>query len=270
VEILKVHGDGGRLSLDPERNTAGVAALQLLRALGTNEGVTLELWKDLPLGSGLGSSAASAAAAAVAVNELFGNPFDRRDLVPFAMESERVACGSAHADNVAPAILGGFVLTRSYHPLDLVQLPVTIPLFCTVITPDVELRTEDARRLLKPHLPLEDAVTQFGNIAGLITALLTSDFDLLGRSLADVIIEPQRRILIPAFEEIRSAARAAGAPWCNISGSGPSLFAFLQSPEAAERVGGSMAEVFTRHGIKSRWYASPLNREGTKVVTRVV
>ncbi|MFA6034084.1 MAG: homoserine kinase, partial [Myxococcota bacterium] len=175
VTIESIEGDGGKLPWQAERNTAGVPVLRFLEQTGITEGVSIRLRKMMPLGSGLGSSAASAAAAAFAVNELFDRPLSPGELVPFALEGERVACGTAHADNAAPSLLGGFVLIRNYSPLDLVRISAPAELWAAVIHPDIEVRTEDARRILKKRVFLKDAVTQWGNTAGLIAGLLMSD-----------------------------------------------------------------------------------------------
>src|SRR5690606_34429759 len=168
VHIRSIDGDGGRLPREVEKNTAGVAVVAFLKALGQDAGVDIVLKKHLPLGSGMGSSAASSVAALVGINRLMGEPFERKDLLPFAMEAERIACGSAHADNVAPALLGGFVLIRGYDPLDVVSIPTPENLHCTLIHPHVELNTKDSRQVLRMNVPLRDAVTQWGNIAGLV------------------------------------------------------------------------------------------------------
>ncbi len=148
INVIAIHGDQGRLPLDATKNTASVAVSSLLSALGSHQGVDIELFKKLPLGSGMGSSAASGVAALVAMNHLLGNPLMRKELVHHAMESERIACGSAHADNVAPCLMGGFVLVRDYHPLDIIKIPVAHDLFCTLVHPHLELKTEDSRRVL--------------------------------------------------------------------------------------------------------------------------
>jgi len=265
VVMKGITGDNGRLSLDAEKNTASVAVLHYLKRINSTQGVEITLHKKLPLGSGMGSSAASAAAALAAVNALFGEPFTREELVASGMEGERVACGTPHADNVGPSIVGGFLLIRSYKPLDVVKLPTPSGLYCTVINPAVEVRTEEARRILPREVPLADAVTQFGNIAGLIAALLTSDLALLSRSLTDVLVEPRRSSLIPGFDEAVEAAKSAGALNCNISGSGPSLFAFSTSQSDAEAIGTAMEKAFQCEGLESRWYASAVDGMGASV-----
>jgi len=266
IKVTAIHGDGGRLPLEANKNTASVAVHSLLKELGSNQGVDIELFKNLPLGSGMGSSAASGAAALVAMNHLLGNPLTREELVHHAMESERVACGSAHADNVAPCILGGFVLVREYEPLDLIKIPVTQNLFCTLVHPHLELKTEDSRRVLKPTLPLKDAITQSGNIAGLMLGLLKPDLDLIGRSLKDVIAEPIRSAFIPGFDQLRKQAIDAGALGFGISGSGPTVFAISVSKEKAQAAGEIIKHQFLKYQLDSDVFVSKINMEGARIV----
>jgi homoserine kinase len=261
VRVASVTGDGGRLPTDA-RNTAAVAVDGFLESIGRPFGAEISLEKGMPLSSGLGSSAASAVAAVTAANILAGSPRTARDLLPFTMEAERVACGSAHADNVAPALLGGFVLIRSYEPLDVVRLPVPRGLSCAVAHPHTELRTEDARRVLKKEIRLKDAIRQWGNLAALVAALYNGDLALLGRSLQDVVAEPARSLLIPGFDGVKAAALAAGALGCSISGSGPSVFALCSSAEDARRVGAAMAAAFTEAGLESDLFLSAVNTQG--------
>ncbi|MBI5524904.1 MAG: homoserine kinase [Deltaproteobacteria bacterium] len=263
VRIASIDGDGGALPREAQKNTAGVAALGLLSHVGSPAGVEIELRKRMPLGSGLGSSAASAAAAAVAVNELLGRPLNREALLPFCMEAERTACGAAHADNAAPALLGGFVLIRSCHPLDIVRIPVPEELACAVVHPHIEIRTEDARMILRNKITMKEAITQWGNTAGLIAGLTTGDYDLIGRSLNDVVIEPVRAILIPGFHRVKEAAAGAGALGCSISGSGPSIFALARGVESARKAGGAMSDVYREMGVECDLYVSEINRDGT-------
>jgi len=266
IKVTAIHGDGGRLPLEANKNTASVAVQSLLKELGSNQGVDIELFKNLPLGSGMGSSAASGAAALVAMNHLLGNPLTREELVHHAMESERVACGSAHADNVAPCILGGFVLVREYEPLDLIKIPVTQNLFCTLVHPHLELKTEDSRRVLKPTLPLKDAITQSGNIAGLMLGLLKPDLDLIGRSLKDVIAEPIRSAFIPGFDQLRKEAIDAGALGFGISGSGPTVFAISVSKEKAQAAGEIIKQQFLKYQLESDVFVSQINMQGARIV----
>lgn len=261
VTVVSISGDGGRLPRDA-RNTAAVAAKGFLQRIGNPFGVEISLEKRMPLSSGLGSSAASAVAAVYGANLLAGSPLAVRELLPFTMEAERAACGTAHADNVAPSLLGGFALIRSYSPLDVVQLPVPAGLACAVVHPHTEVRTEDARRILKKEIRLSDAVHQWGNLAALVAALFNGDLALLGRSLEDVVAEPARSILIPGFAAVKSAALASGALGCSISGSGPSVFALCSSQEAAAAAGKAMVDAFAGAGLQSDLYLSSVNTRG--------
>lgn len=266
IIITKITGDQGRLPLDSNLNTAGVAVAAFLKAINSTQGVEMEVHKKLPLGSGMGSSAASSVAALVAINALMNEPFTREQLLPFAMEAERVACGSAHADNVAPSLLGGFVLIRGYDPLDVAKIPVPDKLFCTLVHPHLELKTEDSRRVLKPTIPLKEAITQWGNIAGLVVGLMKPDYELIGRSLKDVIAEPIRSVLIPGFYNIKAEAAKAGALGCGISGSGPTIFSLSTDRETAQKVGESIQKEFERLHLKSEVYVSKINETGAKII----
>lgn len=263
IVITEITGDEGRLPLEVNKNTAGIAIQKYLEHIGKPEqGFSLALHKDMPLGSGLGSSAASAVAGVFAANELMGRPLTQKELLPFAMEGERVACGSAHADNVGPSLLGGFVIIRSYQPLDIIQVQVPSDLFATIVHPQVEVNTKDARSILEREIQLSKTIQQMGNVAGLVAGLLLPDFDLIGRSLEDVMIEPIRSILIPQFNEVKAVALSAGALGCSISGSGPSLFALSRGRETAERVAVAMAAAFKEVDIDSEAYVSGINQKG--------
>ncbi|RYC68967.1 homoserine kinase [Spirosoma sordidisoli] len=267
VTITDIIGDDGRLPREAHRNTAGIAIQSYLQHIGrTDVGVDAVLYKQMPLGSGLGSSAASAVAGVFAINELLDRPLTTRQLIPFAMEGERIACGSAHADNVGPSLLGGFVVVRSYQPLDVIRIDTTANLFCTLVHPDIEVNTKDARFILKNEVSLKNTITQMGNVAGLIAGLMTPDYDLISRSLVDVIIEPVRAILIPEFNEAKQAALESGALGCSISGSGPSMFALSRDAETASRVGAAMQQAFLGVGITSEAYISEINRQGPRVI----
>lgn len=268
VRITDIIGDEGRLPREASRNTAGIAIQTYLRHINRLDvGLDVVLHKQMPLGSGLGSSAASAVAGVYAVNELLGRPLPTMKLLPFAMEGERIACGSAHADNVGPSLLGGFVVVRSYQPLDVIRIETPASLYCTLVHPDIEVNTKDARFILKNEVSLKNTITQMGNVAGLIAGLMTPDYDLISRSLVDVIIEPVRAILIPEFNEAKQAALENGALGCSISGSGPSMFALSRDIQTAERVGAAMQQAFLSVGITSEAYISQINRQGPKVLS---
>lgn len=254
------------LPMRAEKNVAGVAAMALLQELGSDQGVEMEIYKRIKPGSGIGSSAASSAGAAFGVNALLGNPFQAKELVPFAMAGEKVASGTAHADNVAPAILGGFVLVRSYDPLDVISIPAPESLYATVIHPQIEVKTSDARRILKPDVPLSKAIRQWGNVAGLIAGLHQGDYELIGRSLEDVIIEPIRSILIPGFDKVKKAAMQAGALGCSISGSGPSVFALSRSEEDALAAKEAISEQYTKFGIDFEIHVSRVAPQGARIM----
>lgn len=267
VTISKIEGDGGLLPKQSDKNTASVAASQLLLSLNLDRGVEIELQKNLPLGSGMGSSAASAVAALVAVNALAGNPYSKKELVVFALESERVACGSAHADNIAPSLLGGFVLVRSYNPLDIISIPFPENLCCVLVHPDIELKTKDARQLLKSTVPLRDAVQQWGNTAGLVAGLMKNDEELIGRAMHDLVAEPARALLIPGYDSVKAAAKVAGAIGAGISGSGPTMFALCNTLKVAEQTGIAIMDAFKKVGLTSQQYISKLNQEGAHVLS---
>ena len=266
VHITDISGDEGRLSRLAHENTAGVAALQLLQHIGSKQGIGIKLYKKMPLGSGMGSSAASAVAAAVAVNILLGSPLSKTELLPFALEGERLACGSAHADNAAPSLLGGFVLIRSYQPLDVIRLAVPDELYCCIIHPHIEVQTRDARDILRKKIDMKQAILQWGNMGGLIAGLFTSDYELIGRSLHDEIVEPVRSLLIPGFAKVKQAALSSGALGCSISGSGPSVFALCRGERAAHSAAEAMSIAFASEGIGSETYVSVVNKNGAEQV----
>jgi homoserine kinase len=267
IQIKKILGDNGRLSLDIRKNTLGVAVQSLANYLNFKDGLELELYKQMPLSSGLGSSAASAVAGVFALNELLGTPLCKEDLLNFALDGEKITSGGVlHADNVAPSLFGGFVVVRSTNPLDVIRIPTPKNLFCTVVHPHIEIITSKARKILSKQVPLKDAVVQWGNVAGLIAGLMKSDFDLISRSLEDVIIEPQRSTLIPGYYDVKNSALNAGALGVNITGSGPSIFALSTSNKLAKNIGISMKKVFKRNGIRSDIYISTINHEGPRIV----
>lgn len=265
IIIKQITGDDGRLPLDASRNTSGVAVQEFLNTVESKVGAEIILHKKLPLGSGMGSSAASSAAALVAINHLFDNPFSREQMLPFAMEAERIACGSAHADNVAPALLGGFVLIRSYAPLDVTKIPTPAGLYCTLVHPHIELKTEDSRRVLKSSIQMKDAITQWGNIAGLVVGMMKPDYGLITRSLQDVIAEPIRSVLIPGFDDIKLTALENGALGSGISGSGPTIFCLSTDKATAENVGAKIQERFVDMKLKSDIFVSRINHTGARI-----
>ena len=263
LRITKITGAKGKLPYEIEKNTAGLAALRLLQYLGEEKlGIEMELHKKLPIGSGLGSSAASAVAGAFAINELLKRPLEKRDLLPFALEGEALASGGIHADNVAPCMLGGMILTRQNEPLDVVRVPIPRGIYATIINPAVEVLTKDARNILSDTVPLKKMIQQNANLGAFIIGMFNTDVELIGRSLQDVVIEPQRARLIPHFYEVKEAALSAGALGCSISGAGPSIFTLNASSLIAERVGEAMQKVFSDHKIESQLYLSQINTAG--------
>lgn len=264
IKITKIVG--ADLPLETEKNVAGVAALALISNLDLAFGFEIEIYKKIKAGSGIGSSAASSAGAVFGINELLRRPFSTKELIPFAMEGEKLASGSAHADNVAPALLGGFALVRSYNPLDIIKIKSPDELYATVIHPQIELKTSDARSVLKQNVTLKQAVIQCGNLGGLISGLYTNDYDLIGRSLNDEIVEPLRSVLIPKFDLVKQKAIEKGALGGGISGSGPSIFALSKGKETAEKVAKAMSDVYEEMNLKYEVHVSKVNPDGIKIL----
>jgi homoserine kinase len=268
VRIEDITGDGGRLPRDASKNTAGVAARALLARLGERRGVTLCIRKGLPLSSGLGGSAASAAAAVVAVDAVLGAETSIDTLIACALEGEQLGAGSAHADNVAPCLYGGFVLVRRPNPPDVIRLPVPAGLTAVVVHPDLEIETARARAMLGTTVPLADAVRQWANLGALVHGLHCGDFSLISRALEDTIAEPRRAPLVPGFAMIKRAAMDAGALGCSLSGSGPSLFALCAGRDVAARVAEAMtASVKSHIGGDPQNYISAIASRGAHVLS---
>lgn len=266
IEIVEVTG-ADSLSTDPGENVVGIAARAALERLDRAAGVRLRLHKQMPLGSGLGSSAASSVAGAVAVNALFGDVLTPDDLVACALRGEAAASGTAHADNVAPCVLGGIVLIRASNPLDLIRLPVPRALRIVLVHPHAEVLTAEARRLVaEKRFTIGQAVANLGNVAALVAALHQGDLAMLGRSISDALVEPIRAPLVPAFAEVKAAALDAGALGCSISGSGPSVLAFADSDAAADSVAAAMEDAFATAGVSSDRYVGPVNMAGARVI----
>jgi homoserine kinase len=264
LRITKI--TGADLPYEPEKNVAGVAGLALLNQVEIEFGIEMEIHKKIKAGSGIGSSSASAAGAVVGINELLGNPFSKQELIAFAMEGEFLASGSYHADNVAPAILGGFTLVKGYSPLEVIKMPSPKELYATIIHPQIEVKTAAARSILPKEIALKTAVTQWGNLGGFICGLYTEDYDLIGRSIVDVVAEPYRKSLIPSFEKVKQAALEAGALGFGISGSGPSLFALSRGEATAKKVAAQMTKVYQTTGIDFEIYISAINNQGVRIV----
>ena len=266
--VIITSRDGFLLPKDPAQNTAGAPLLAMLEELRQTRGpigFEVIIDKKIKPGSGIGSSAASAAGSVVAANYLLGGIFSREDLIRFALFGEKVASGVKHADNIAPCIYGGITLIRSIFPLDIVPIPAP-PLHVTVVHPQIEVRTSDARQILRKQVLLKDAIRQWGNIAGLVAGFIKGDFDLIGRSLEDVIIEPVRSILIPGFDEVKEKCRAAGALGGGISGSGPSIFMLSKDQHIARQVETCMRDIYTRIGLDHHTYVTTVNQQGVKIL----
>ena len=264
IKIKKIVGED--LPLETSKNVAGVAALALLDAIDYKFGFEIEIYKNIKPGSGIGSSAASAAGAVFGINELLGKPFNRKELVEFAMKGEAIASGSEHADNVAPAILGGITLVRSSAPLDIIKIESPSELFATVIHPQIELKTSEMRAVLQPMIPLKSAILQWGNLGGLIAGFYTSDYELIGRSLHDEIVEPLRGPFIPKFDVIKKTALENGALGSGISGSGPSIFALSKGIETANRIAKAMFVIYEDMNMPFEIHVSKVNPEGVKII----
>lgn len=263
--ITIINKDAYNLPTQPERNVAGAALLAMMEEISEPVGFELSIYKHIKPGSGVGSSAASAAGAVVAANRLLNDRFGKEDLVRFAMNGEKVASGVKHADNIAPCIYGGVTLIRSIFPLDII--PLSAPaLYVTIVHPQIEVRTSDARGILKQQVLLKDAIRQWGNIAGLVAGLLQNNYELIGRSLEDVLIEPVRSILIPGFDEIKKQSKMAGALGGGISGSGPSIFMLSKDEDTAKAIEKKMHAVYERLSLEHHTYLTTINQTGVKFI----
>lgn len=265
LRITKI--TGADLPLELENNVAGVAGLALLDKVEIDFGIEIEIYKKLKLGSGIGSSSASAAGAVFGINELLGKPFTKKELINFAMKGEAVASGSEHADNVAPCLLGGFTLVTGYNPLEVIRIEAPADLFVVVLHPHIEVKTSDARAVLKPEVSLKNAITQIGNLGGFVAGLYTNDYDLIGRSMKDVLVEPYRKHLIPNFDLVKNVALNNRALGAGISGAGPSIFALCKGKKTAETVANAMQNAFKETKIPYDIHVSKINEEGTKLIT---
>lgn len=264
IRITKIIGQD--LPLETENNVAGVAGLALLEKSNYDGGFEIEIDKRIKPGSGIGSSAASSTGAVWAMNELLDRPFSKLELVQFAMQGEKLASDVAHADNVAPAIFGGFTLVRSYEPLDIIPIPTPSELYAIVIHPQIEIKTSDSRKILKTTISMQQGIQQWGNLGGLIAGLFQNNYELIGRSLQDHIVEPIRSILIPAFDDIKANSVKAGALGSGISGSGPSIFALSKGEEIAQKVAESMQETYQNIGVDFDIHISKVNSQGVKKI----
>ena len=266
VKITKI--EGADLPYETHKNVAGVAALAILEAANAEFGVAIEIYKKIKPGSGIGSSSASASGTVFAINELLGKPFSKEQLTLFGMKGEAVASGVEHADNVAPGIFGGFTLVKSVDPLKVISLPTPTELYATIIHPKIEIKTSESRAILPKQIDLSSAVKQWANVGSLVSALYTSDYDLIADSLTDYIIEPCRSKLIPHFEDVRNSSLNAGALGCGISGSGPSIFSLSKGKSMADKVADAMRRVYSKTGIEFDVYVSKINTNGVKIIDK--
>ena len=264
IHITKI--EGYDLPFEVEKNVAGVSALALIKEANPNCGFEIEIYKHIKPGSGIGSSSASASGSVFAINELLGRPFNKTQLTYFAMQGEKLASQSEHADNVAPGIFGGFTLVKSIHPLEVLQIPTPNDLYATIIHPQIEIKTAESRGILPKEIPLQDAIKQWANVGSLIHALHTSNYELISRSLQDVIVEPHRSKLIPFYNEIKVVSINAGALGCGISGSGPSIFTLSKGIETAKKVESAMQNIYYETNIAFETYVSKINTEGIRIM----
>jgi len=261
--------EGAKLPYETSLNVAGVVAKAMFDKIDVNFGIEIEIYKNFKPGSGLGSSAASAAGTAFAVNELLDKPFNSLELANFAVIGEKLACGAPIADNVAPAIFGGFTLVRDYNPLDIIKLNTPKDLYVNILHPQIEIRTEDARTILSDTVPLKKAIKQWGNVGALVSGLYTENYELISKSLIDVIVEPQRSKLIPYFDLVKKIALKNGALGGGISGSGPSIFALSKGSKTADKVQKAMNSIYDSTTIKYNSYVSKINNEGIKIISQI-
>ncbi len=264
IKIAKMKGFD--LPLDATKNAAGASALALLKKIDIDFGFEIEIVKKVHPGSGIGSSASSAAGSVFAINELLGRPFSKMQLIAFAMEGERVACGAPIADNVAPAILGGFTLVKSTNPLKVLSLPTLNDLFVVILHPQIEIKTADARNILPKEIPLTAAVKQWANVGSLISALYEKDYDLFSESLEDVIVEPYRSKLIPDFNQVKLISLEAGSLGCGISGSGPAIFSICKGEKSAINVTEKINTFYGTTSINFHIFITKVNSEGIKIM----
>ena len=264
IYITKI--DGYDLPFEATKNVAGVSALALIEEAKPDYGFEIEIYKHIKPGSGIGSSSASASGSVFAINELLGKPFNKTQLTYFAMQGEKLASQSEHADNVAPGLFGGFTLVKSLQPLEVLEIPTPNDLYATIIHPQIEIKTAESRAILPNEIPMQDAIKQWANVGSLIHGLHTSDYELISRSLKDVVVEPHRSKLIPYYNNVKTKVLNAGALGCGISGSGPSIFSLSKGIETAEKVASAMKNVYSETNIAFETYVSKINTEGIKTL----
>lgn len=264
VRITKI--EGFKLPFETELNVAGVSALAMYQELQPDCGFEIEIKKNIKPGSGIGSSAASAVGSVYGINALLGSPLNKTQLTQFAIKGEALASGSEHADNIAPALFGGFTLVKSVSPLEILQIPSPDNLYVTIIHPQIEIKTAISRAILPKNVPLKNAIIQWANVGSFIHSLHTSDYPLMQRSLHDVIIEPHRSKLIPHYNEVKQQTLKVGALGTNISGSGPSIFSLCEGIENANKVGDVMRNIYSNTGIEFDVHVSKINTQGVKIL----
>lgn len=265
IYITKI--EGFDLPYEADLNVAGVSALAMYEAIDVDFGFEIEIYKNIKPGSGIGSSAASAVGSVFGMNELLGRPFNKTQLTGFAIKGEALASKCEHADNLAPALFGGFTLVKSISPLQILEIPSPDDLYATIIHPQIEIKTSESRAILPKKIALSDAITQWANFGSLIHALHTSDYDLIKESLHDVVVEPHRSKLIPHFNAVKKAAITAGALGCGISGSGPSIFTLSNSLETSNNVKDAIKNVYSKTGLTFEIHVSKINTEGVKIIS---
>lgn len=264
IVITKI--EGAELPFEAENNVAGVAAKAILDAANHPFGVEIEIYKNIKPGSGVGSSSASASGTVWAINELLGRPFNKQELTAFGMKGEALASGAEHADNVAPGIFGGFTLVKSLKPLKVIQLPTPSEMWATIIHPQIEVKTSEARAILPKEVSLKKAIKQWANVGSFISGLYDEDYELIADSLEDSIVEPHRSKLIPHFDSVKKAMLESGALGAGISGSGPSIFSLSQGENTAMKVAESINDVYSKTGIEFDVYVSKINTNGVKIL----
>ncbi|MEC7247361.1 MAG: homoserine kinase [Bacteroidota bacterium] len=258
---------GEKVPYDVKKNVAGVASEALIDSLKPDFGFEIKIDKKIKPGSGIGSSAASSVGAVVGINHLLGNPYKLKELIPYALEGEKLACGSKHADNVAPAILGGITLVRSTKPIDIIKLPIPENLKAVIIHPKIEIKTADARKVLDKSIPLEKASQYWANLGAFVSSLYENNYELMKKSIVDNIIEPKRSQLIPMFDSLKQIANDNDSIGCGISGSGPSVFSLANGLKTAKIINNSFKKIYEETGIPFKTYVSDINKSGVKILS---
>lgn len=264
VHITKI--EGFDLPFETKKNVAGVSALALINDFNPDFGFEIEIYKNIKPGSGIGSSSASAAGSVFAINKLIGSPYNNTQLCDFAMKGEALASQCEHADNIAPALFGGFTLVKSVNPLEILKIPTPGDLYATIVHPKIEIKTSESRAILPKEIPLQDAVTQWANVGSLIHALHTNDYDLIRKSLQDVVVEPHRSKLIPHFDDVKLAVKNSEALGCGISGSGPSIFTLSKGLKTANQIEKEIQAIYSQTDIAFDMYVSKINADGIKIL----